>query len=175
MTTADLAPWGAERGPGMPTVLAAQFAAARSAARVQCRARAERVRRYPDLVARMAGPPLRLDAHLWNGYVPPRTSQEQFPEVLHSGGVIGRGYPNQATRMTGPTELNVAPHRSEFVEICAAAYARDQAAGLVPPGPDRDPAELITDPPAADPVPDPGPVQTALGDWPEGSIGQAAR
>jgi hypothetical protein len=146
-------------------------------ARAECAARRTRVLRYPDLVAAMARPPLKLDAHRWNGYVPPSTCQEQIPEVLHSGGPLGKGYANRSAAMTGPTELNTAAHREAFVAICAEAYRRDVEAGLIVPrpsgasGPDPDRA-----PDAAAPAPGPaGPAgQGTLGDWPAGSAGQAA-
>jgi len=148
-----------------------------SKARAECAARRARFLRYPDLVAAMARPPLKLDAWRWNGYVPPATCQEQLPEVLHSGGPLGKGYPNRSAAMTGPTELNLTATRQAFVAICAEAYRRDVEAGLIAPAPgpsgpsDPDPADA---PDAAASPPAPGPGQGTLGDWPAGSAGQAA-
>ena len=157
--------------PAVTGARARELAAIEATARSECAARRARVLRYPDLVAAMAGPPLKLDAYRWNGYVPPANCQEQLPEVLHSGGPLGKGYPNRNAAMTGPTELNIGPHRSAFVEICAEAYRRDVAAGLIEAAPSRS-----SDP---DPGRTPAPAaagaggQGTLGDWPAGSAGEA--
>jgi hypothetical protein len=172
------APFAAGTLPAMTGRRARELAAIKANARGECAARRARVLRYPDLVAAMAGPPLKLDAWRWNGYVPPLNCQEQWPEVVHSGGPLGKGYPNRNAAMTGPTEMNLGPHRSAFVEICAEAYRRDVAAGLIeaaPSGPsDPDPAgtpDAAASPPG--PEAEPG-GQGTLGDWPAGSAGQAA-
>jgi hypothetical protein len=76
--------------------------------------------------------------------------------------------------MTGPTEMNIDPNRAAFVAICAEAWRRDAAAGLITGPSEPDPAG----PPdaAASPAAEPEPEgQGTLGDWPPGSYGEAAR
>ena len=81
---------------------------------------------------------------------------------------------NRQGHGTGPTELNVSPHRAALVEICADAWQRDLDEGLAP---ETDPDILEMHPWSAyDPkvaarhlrlVSDPAPVQLPLDDWPE--------
>jgi hypothetical protein len=92
------------------TTRSEQFRRIIAAAKTECETRRTRVLKHPDLVAALKQPPLSMRPECWNGYIPPAFDPPLTPD--------------------GPAPRNTSPFRAALVEICAAAFEREKAAGV---------------------------------------------
>lgn len=90
------------------------------------RARAVRVRKYPDLVEALRDEADVRDPWKWNGYVPPEYVTIGEPETLRSP----KGQAHPKLRKTPGEKWNDSPARTALQVIVDEADRRDREAGL---------------------------------------------
>jgi hypothetical protein len=84
--------------------------------------RRARILKHPDLAQRLVSELGYLRADQWNGYVPPRSGQDQDGEWLHDT----RGFANPGGLRSGRQQANDSWRRTVLVSICAEALAREE-------------------------------------------------